>query len=67
MAESDQEESLMRLEALMLDRKLSEARERLKAKKREIVGKPDLIEGLPDNLVEHQIWSRLKKLYDDVD
>lgn len=50
----------------MLGRNLFEARERLKAKREGIVGKPDLIEGLPDFLVEHQIWSRLRKLYVDV-
>ena len=50
----------------MLGRSLFEARERLKAKREGILGKADLIEGLPDFLVEHQIWSRVRKVYDDV-
>ena len=67
MAECNYEESLMRFEARMLGRKLCEAQGRLKARRKELVGKSNLMEGLPDNLVEHQIWSRLRKLYDDVD
>jgi hypothetical protein len=50
----------------MLGRKLFEARERLKAIREGVVGKPDLIEGLPDFLVEQKIWCRLRKMYDDV-
>jgi hypothetical protein len=60
------EESLMRLEAVMLGQNLFEAQERLKVKREGIVGKPDLISGLLDFLVESQIWSRLRKMYDDV-
>lgn len=52
----------------MLGRNLFEARERLKVKRKEVEGKSDLIEGLPDFLVEHQIWSRLRKVivYDEI-
>ena len=57
----------MRMEAHMLGRNLFEAWQRLKAKREGIVGKPNLMEGLPDYLVEQQIWSRLRKMYDDVD
>ena len=60
------EESLMRFESLMLGRSLFEAQERLRVKREKTVGKSDLIEGLPDFLVEHQIWSRLRKMYDEI-
>ena len=66
MTENTRERSLRKLEAQMLGRNLVEARERLKVRRKEVEGKSDLIEGLPDFLVERQVWSCLRKVYDEI-
>ena len=50
----------------MLGRTLTEARERLRMRKKEVEGKSDLSERLPDSLVESQIWPRLWRVYDEI-
>ena len=64
MAGSSHERSLREMEAIMLGQYLSVAREGLRVRKKIVEGKAELIDGLPDVLVERNIWSCVRNMYE---
>lgn len=56
----------MEMEAMMLGRILTVARERERMRKEAVEEKAGLIDGLPDVLVERSMWPCLRKVYEGI-